>query len=164
MTLKVAEKNLNPGNVKQSPNNPWYGSVGADGHGHTIFEETVYGCRALVKTLQAKYLNDKISLSSIIADYAPADDTQGSIPGGEPNDPMEYAVTVSKWTGYDIYQDLRLFSKDGKVGSYDRLLAICRGIERFEAGKLWVLEEDWLEGIALYLKDFVTNHPKPQQV
>lgn len=162
--MSIAETNKNPGNVKQLAVSEWDGSHGSDAQGHAIFDDVPHGCRCLIKNLEAKYNSGKLTLLAIISSWAPADDTQGSIPGKSANDPGTYASTVAQWTGYDIYQDLRLFMPDRKIRSYDRLLQVCRGIERYEEGKAWVFETDWLEGLRLYTRDFVLKEQQMAKV
>jgi len=152
--LTVAEKNKNPGCVKQGLD-PWKGSQTADASGHAVFDDPVYGFRALYRTLAQKYMAGKRDLLAIMRDYAPADDTQGSIAGRPANDPGSYAQYLSRVTGHAIGEDLLLVDAAGDPRSMDLMIALARGIEHYEAGREWATQAQRVGGLALYMQDFV---------
>lgn len=150
-----AEQLHNPGCVKNARGNPWQGSEGSDDRGHARFVHPSFGCRAVIRTLASKYLNGKQSIKKIIEDWAPASDTQGSIPGNPPNNPVAYADAVAKWLDRRPEQDLYLFKPDGAVESLDMLIELARCIEQYEAGYRWVDMSAWHAGLSMYYRDFV---------
>jgi hypothetical protein len=93
----------NPLNIKwANPDNPaalWKGSSGYDDRGHAIFADPAMGIRAAMRSLQSKWLNGKRTIRAIIADWAPSDDTVGSLAGTAPNDPDSYAGFVAGHSG-----------------------------------------------------------------
>mgnify|MGYP001617219357 CR=1 FL=1 len=141
-----AEVNRSPGNVKQVPAPGWRGSIGADDLGHAIFEDVSDGCRCAIKTMVAKYLRGKVSVTQIISSWAPVSD--GNIPS-------EYIKAVCGWTGFNDTQDLRLATRSGIIVNFHYFLMLMHAIEHYEAGKLWVLESDWLDGMTKYYRDFI---------
>lgn len=138
----------NPLNVKQGAT-PWKGSTGANGVGTAIFPDPVLGVRAAMRTLHSKWLRGKINLAEIIADWAPADDTQGSLPGHPPNDPARYAAYVAGRVGYSSTEALPNPSTDPLTWAH-----IIRVMAHYEMGE----DCHWpviLRGVAMWYEDFV---------
>ena len=149
----TAQRNNNPGNLKNDPDDPWNGTIGQDDRGHAIFEDVVHGVRAMAKTILAKWNNGYNTLIEMIGDpehgWAPASDTQGSIPGNPPNDPVEYATTVGAWLSIGIDAVMPLGEDDGQ--RRDFLIGLCRSIIHYEAGFEWVSLADLDKGVDMAL-------------
>lgn len=149
-------RNRNPLNVKQNPANRWRGAPGMDERGHAVFENEAWGIRAAVRTLAQKYANGKQTLIAITSDWAPKSDTQGSVPGNPPNNPVKYAAFVAARLPYDEMQVLPLFERGGAIRDYTLLVHLIRAMATYENGHDYVLRDSWImEGIGLYLKTYV---------
>ena len=106
-TLGINHKNYL--NVKNNPSDPWQGSIGTDEQGHAIFDDPAYGIRAAIITLRTYWFRyNKRTIAEILARWAPASDTIGSLPGAPPNSPKKYSEFVTERTGIDYNQQLDL--------------------------------------------------------
>jgi hypothetical protein len=161
------EANDWPTNVVNCTRNPWLDSrvvdtlevggktydVMMDKRGHAYFNTQDFGVRAAVKTILAKYRNNKKTLADIIADWAPSDDTQGSEPNRPANDPVDYASTVASWIDVPSHKDLYLIA--GNLPCPGKIKIVGQAMERFETGTKIFLEghrvsdENWDHGIAM---------------
>jgi hypothetical protein len=156
MGSQTVNKNRNPLNIKNDPKHPWKGSIGTDSRGHAVFEREADGLRAAVRSLAAKYAAGKKTLLAIISSWAPASDTIGSIKGNAPNSPREYATFCARWLGIGVEVDARLFDSRGAPQDIERLVVLVDAMNSFENGLDSKLATSTiLEGIALYLRDFV---------
>ena len=129
-TCAKTNSNNNPGYVKKPPGDTWKGTTGYDARGHVTFENAGWGWRALLRTLSAKCNSGKCTIRAIMEDYAPANDTEGSIPGGKPNDPLTYAIAIGQWCGIDPYADLYEVTDD----RHANLLKLACAISLYENG------------------------------
>lgn len=151
-------KRNNPGNIKGKDS--WKGKTGADERGHIIFDTPENGFRALLRTLESKWLAGKRTLVEIFAGkdedgdgkpdggWAPADDTQGSIEGNPANEPQSYAQTVGGWLGVSPTAQLPSPATDP-----DLWFRIARAISRYENGESWPRGASW-RGAALWWEGF----------
>lgn len=162
----------NPWNLKQTqasdagelalryPQRKWWeGSIGVDDKGHAIFCHEMYSARGVCRVL-AKYQIHRgcQTIQQMIARYAPADDTVGSVAGAPPNQPSAYADFIGKRTGWSVDRPKIFFQDDGRpLKGFDlqTLLAAMVSMECF-AGCVYPLE--FIEsGIALYASQLETN-------
>ena len=141
-------KENNPLNIKNNPANRWAGSLGENAVGTAIFSSPSMGVRAAMRCLQKKYLAGKTTLLAIISDWAPADDTQGSLPGRPANDPADYARYVGDRIGFSI---------DEKLPDPSDVLAwarIVKAMSHYEMG----VDCPWSEvliGVGLWAHEFL---------
>lgn len=150
--MGAAIRNNNPLNVKGSPTNMWEGSYEIDAAGHARFIARSWGIRAAVRSIVRKYANGKRNLMEIIADWAPASDTQGSIPGRAQNQPGRYAAYVAEEMGIAIYDDLML-ARGGQlsIDALPRLLRMMSAMARYEdRSQPPILLAEVLQGLADY--------------
>ncbi len=141
--------NKNPLNIKQVSPDAWAHSVGADGRGHAIFADPAHGVRAAMRSLQRKWDNGKRTLIQIIADWAPASDTVGSIAGGAQNDPIDYARYVAARAGCGVGESLLSPASNPHLW-----LRIVRAMAYYEMGE----ECPWsvvLRGMGMWFEDFI---------
>jgi len=97
----------NPLNIKQpSEGQHWQGAELTNDAGTEIFASEIWAIRAAFISLTRKWHNNKTTIQAIVNDWAPADDTQGSIAGNPPNDPVDYANYVAKAVGCSPLQAL----------------------------------------------------------
>lgn len=157
--MTVAQDCKNPVCIKNNPANRWKGSTGEDAQGHARFMQACYCVRAWLITVWKKEANGTNTIRSLMRQYAPKDDTQGSLPGREPNDPDGYAEFVAKRAGigpddpFDIFEDAT-----GRIHvmAISILLAIYRAIERMESGgTVFEPTSELLLGAALFYTDIV---------
>jgi hypothetical protein len=142
-------KNNNPLNIKQPDAQVWKGSVGVDDRGHAIFEDPAMGIRAAMRSCQRWFDGGGRTLAALMAHWAPADDTVGSVPWAALNDVDAYARFVA-----------------GRLcGAVDSVFTdpaddplpwagLLRAMARYEMGE----ECPWgvvMRGVALWLEDFV---------
>lgn len=128
----VGIENHNPMNIKPGRDR-WQGLKGVDKRGHGIFESDRWSYRAGVRTLAQKSANGKRTIRAIVQDWAPVNDTVGSIPGAPKNDPGKYARTVASWMGCGVDQPLEIF--DGaRIVNKPRLMMLIDSIVRYENG------------------------------
>jgi hypothetical protein len=141
-------RNNNPLNIKQDPRDPWKGSHGTDARGHAVFDSPMYGVRAAMMSLDAKWRNGKRSLYRICADWAPVDDTIGSIAGNPPNDPSEYACFCADYLG-DVAPDESLRNPREEPAQWCRVM---RAMARYDMGE----DCPWdviFDGVALWANE-----------
>ena len=126
-------------NVKNSPSDPWLdaGEIPSktDSRGHAVFRDPAWGVRAAILTLRTYYFkHGKRTVLSIINRWAPASDTVGSLVGGEPNRPNEYAATVAGWMGISATETLEIFQPDKTLGNLAQLFDLIAAMTTFEQG------------------------------
>lgn len=83
-------RNKNPGNIKYFAGNQWHGQTGQDDDGFAIFSNAMDGIDAIGEIIDSKKRRGLITVSQIIADYAPHTE----------NDTAAYIANVLKWTGW----------------------------------------------------------------
>lgn len=129
----VGIRNNNYLNVKNNPQNPWKGSVGSDDRGHAVFDDPAFGLRAAIVTLRSYWFrHNKRTIAEILARWAPATDTIGSLPGALPNSPGEYAEFVSDRIGLPHNDQLELFSDNEEVMNRKQLGQLVKAMAEFE--------------------------------
>lgn len=136
----------------------WKGMIGVDARGHAIFLTMQNGIRAAVRVLAQKARNGKNSIVAICADWAPADDTIGSIPGAPANDPDEYAHYVAMVMEASTDAPLGIFGANGTILDYMRLVTLIIAMSQFENSHWSPKVSEILGGIAEYQADFVEAH------
>lgn len=136
----------NPGNLKGR--DQWKGRIGQDERGHVIFDTPEHGFRALMRTLESKWLAGKRAILDIIAAWAPSSDTIGSIKGAQQNDPEQYALTVARWAGVGVMERLPNPADDPELW-----LRIALAVARYEDGKGCSRGVAW-RGCAMWWDDF----------
>jgi hypothetical protein len=109
-------KNNNPFNLRNS-NAKWIGKTGVDDKGFVIFDTIENGIRAGVINLKNGYFANDLSISEIVAKYAPADDG---------NNEISYVDNLCK------YSDK--FTPDYVPSDLSDYVLICKGIVRVEQG------------------------------
>ena len=160
----ISERLNNPVCIKGDPRDPWRGSDGLDERGHAKFVASRWCVRAWLKTLLEKERNRKVTLRRLIRDYAPADDTVGSIPGAAPNRPDYYAEAVGQWIGRDPDAEWDIF--DDRTGAIHSeavplLVAIWRAIERMESGgTVCTPMSELLAGAGEFYADYVEKRAR----
>jgi len=141
-------RNKNPLNVKQVPDGGWKGSVGADDRGHAVFEDPAYGIRAAMRCFQRKFINGKRTIRAIVFDWAPVDDTQGSVLNKLMNDPEGYSdfVAARAHMGKEAYLPDPV--RDPATWTW-----LLRAMAQYEMGEScpWGVI---LAGVGLWFKDF----------
>jgi hypothetical protein len=141
-------KNQNPLNIKNNPCNPWKGSS-TDERGHAVFVDPAMGIRAGLITMEKKWQNGKRTLRSIINEWAPASDTQGSLPGRPANDPGAYAIFVAKAAG--IKPDTALEAPGANPWAW---APIIHAMSKYEMGE-YCPRSVIARGISLWLAECV---------
>lgn len=153
-------------NVISCARDPWAGSLATryerigevdypvvmDERGHAVFglvdgiPPAVWSARAAARELRGDFVErDRRTLIALTSDYAPADDTQGSIEGGKPNDPAGYAHDLCWFLNRDVEaeglpgpfmidSELPLFREDGNVYSHGVLRTLLAAIVECESG------------------------------
>ncbi len=130
-TLGIKHKNYL--NVKNNPSDPWKGSIGTDDRGHTIFDDPVYGIRAAIITLRTYWFRyNKRTIAEILATWAPASDTIGSLPDAPPNSPPQYSEFVTGRTGIDYNQPLDFFDAHQQVKNKAQLTSVIKAMAEYE--------------------------------
>jgi hypothetical protein len=160
----VGQRNYNYLNVKNNPANPWQGLQGVDEHGHTIFISPAYGLRAAILTLRTYWFSYGLhAVEGIVARWAPADDTIGSIAGGQPNNPLDYTNFVCQRIRMGPTQDLELFRSDKTFGNLENLELLIDAMAQFENGADFTFpRQQFLEALQLVQTGFDTsNLPLP---
>lgn len=123
-------RNNNPFALIQSKPSPWKG-LAEDTGPFLKFTNVSDGVRAGFINLINTYIKrGRNTIKTIFPMYAPA---------AAGNNPAAYIELVSRWTGLPTDQIIDTPEKLEKVG---------RAIERMEAGKKWVNDEDWNKGFA----------------
>src|SRR5688500_10842783 len=98
-TIAIGIKNKNYLNVKNG-RSPWIDAGGkkskTDSRGHAVFTDPAYGVRAGIMLLRTYFFTHNLrTIAEILARWAPATDTIGSVPGGPKNSPLEYSTFVA---------------------------------------------------------------------
>lgn len=138
-------------------------SSGTDSRGHAVFKDPAYGVRAGILQLKAYFLKHKLqTIAKILARWAPADDTVGSLPGAPANSPKEYSEFVSKRMGIGANDKLRLFDEEGHIEELGQLKDLFFAMAAFEIGKVGdklfkVPEKDFAAGVEL-LEPGIAEH------
>lgn len=127
----VGVRNRNLLNVKGC--DQWKYSLGTDSKGHHIFPSFAKGLRAGLITLRSYYVKHELrTIYKILARWAPATDTIGSIPGAPANAPALYAKAVARRMGLKPTDQLMTFRPDGSIHSADQLYALVSGMVAYE--------------------------------
>ena len=160
----VGIRNNNYLNVKNTKNNPWndaHGPSGTDPHGHAVFSTPPYGVRAGIMQLRAYFLKHdpkRQTIIDIISEWAPADDTLGSIAGNDPNDPRGYAGFVARAMGVGVSQKLALFRPDGTIDNVGQLRSLFYAMAKNEiSGDFNVPDADFSAGLELVEPGILTH-------
>jgi hypothetical protein len=153
----VGIRNNNYLNVKNKLSDPWNDAGGkpsrTDEHGHAAFSSPAFGVRAGILQLRAYFLKHtpkRQTINAIISEWAPADDTEGSIAGNRPNDPSTYAKFVGKEMGVGVDDKLELFNPDSTIEDVHQLRALFYAMAANEIGNNFkVPDEDFNAGLEL---------------
>lgn len=156
--MSVGLKNNNYLNVKNGAS-PWLDangqSAGTDDKGHAVFKDPAYGVRAGILLLRTYFRKHKLqTIAGILARWAPATDTIGSLPGAPPNSPKEYSEFVSGRMGIGPNAQLGLFDDEGDIEELGQLKDLFFAMAAFEIGKVngklfKVPEKDFAAGVEL---------------
>ncbi len=171
MTILIHWKN--PLGIKQPGRQTWRGSgqlvfgekendwqfLKKDKRSHAVFCHELYcfraGCRILANFMLRHNCD---TLAKITERYAPSLDTQGSVPGGTPNKPSDYARFLAQRCDIQWDEPFSLFYPDGAVSHRSLLKVLLRAIAEYENYAGYTVSESALEsGIAMYERDY-TNH------
>lgn len=164
--MVVGIANNNPFNVKcYDRGDPWQGTAGYDAAGHVIFYHKIQSVRAVCRDIASKYLGGARSAIAIMVRYSPPDDTLGSVPGEDFNDPAGAALFICRYMNkllprderVKAAEDLELFCDDGRPVNLSRLCLFLEGLYRQECGwECEALERHLLlAGVREYVEDFV---------
>lgn len=82
-------RNNNPLNIRNNPNNVWFGKIGTDSKDFVVFDNPENGYRAAVKILNSYRKRGLMTLTDIISAWAPPTE----------NDTDSYINSVSDKTG-----------------------------------------------------------------
>lgn len=153
----VGIRNKNYLNVKNKPDDPWNDAEGkpsgTDAHGHAVFSSAAFGVRAGLLQLRAYFLKHtpkRQTINDIISEWAPADDTEGSLEGGRPNQPGPYAEFVARQMGVGVNDKLKLFNADGTINDAAQLRDLFYAMAANEIGNNFrVPDEDFKAGLEL---------------
>lgn len=134
----VGLRNNNYLNVKNGASR-WLDSggteSGTDSRGHAIFTDPAYGVRAGILLLRTYFFTHNLrTIAEILARWAPADDTVGSLPGAPPNSPREYSETVARRMGISYNQRLDIFNADKSIGNVAQLRDLFFAMAAVEIG------------------------------
>lgn len=156
--MSVGLKNNNYLNLKNGAS-PWLdangNSAGTDGKGHAVFKDPAYGVRAGILLLRTYFRKHNLrTIAGILARWAPASDTIGSLPGAPPNSPKEYSEFVSGRMGIGPNEQLKLFDEEGDIEELGQLKDLFFAMAAFEIGKVngklfKVPEKDFAAGVEL---------------
>lgn len=111
--LPIGLRNNNPGNIR--PGDNWRGMIGTNG-GFVVFENILWGLRALGKDITTKHANGYNTITKLITRYAPP--TENNTPA--------YIQSVSSFTGIAPNTVINL--------NANTLAAIIRAILNVELG------------------------------
>lgn len=149
--MSVGFKNNNYLNLKQPGPDRWRDAdgkdSGIDSKGHAVFKDPAWGVRAGIIQLRSYFFNKehpRRTVAGILARWAPANDTIGSLPGGPPNSPPQYTAFVSKRMGVGPNQTLETFQPNGSLGNLAQLRDLFFAMAAYEIGG----------GFKVPLKDF----------
>lgn len=143
-------RNNNLWNIKKPGKDRWLGTIDHDGRGHAVYDDPVFSGRAFLRELRADQRNGKNTLRQICADYAPASDMQGSIPGNDQNDPLAYAKYLGKRLKVGIDEPLDLFLPDGTIRRKEFTKELMRSMGKYECGNTVEFPDEFLERCILY--------------
>ena len=153
-TKPAGIRNKNYLNVKNG-SSPWKDASGkkskTDSRGHAIFTNPAYGIRAGILLLKRYYFTHKRrTIAEILARWAPATDTVGSLPGAPPNSPLEYSTFVAGRMGISFNEGLDIFKSDKSIGNIARLKALFYAMAEFEIGNGFkVPDKEFYAGLEL---------------
>lgn len=131
-------RNKNYLNVKNGTS-PWMDAgekeSGTDSRGHAVFSDPAYGVRAGILLLRSYYFKHNLrTIAEILARWAPASDTVGSLPGAPPNSPLDYSTFVAGRIGFGFNDRLDIFKEDKSIGNIARLRALFSAMSEYEIG------------------------------
>ena len=131
-------RNKNYLNVKNG-SSPWMDAgekeSKTDSRGHAIFTDPAYGIRAGIMLLRSYYFKHNLrTVAEILARWAPASDTVGSLPGAPPNSPIDYSTFVAGRMGIGFNDRLDIFNEDKTIGNIARLRALFFAMSEYEIG------------------------------
>lgn len=117
----------------------------SDSRGHAVFSDPAYGVRAGILLLRSYFFKHNLrTVAEILARWAPASDTIGSLPGAPQNSPKEYATFVAGRMGISYNQKLDIFNEDKSIGNIAQLRELFFAMAAYEVGG----------GFKVPLKDF----------
>lgn len=136
-TEPLGIRNKNYLNIKNGIS-PWLDAGGdsqTDSRGHAVFTDAAYGVRAGILLLRKYFFTHNLrSIAEILARWAPATDTVGSLPGAPRNSPVEYSNFVAQRTGIPYNEQLDIFKQDRTIDNIGRLRALIFAMAEFEIG------------------------------
>lgn len=139
----------NPGCIRDLNDSvDWKGKIGVDETKHVIFDTLLNGSRALWRVIEQKLSHGHDTPKSFAKSYADSADTQGSIPGGKPNQPDKYAAYIAKKVG--IVTDANIFFQDFK-----KAILLWQAICEYENAGWCPPLSIQLESLGLFYRDFV---------
>jgi len=159
-------RNKNYLNVKNG-SSPWMDADGkesqTDSRGHAIFTDAAYGVRAGILLLRKYYFAHNLhTIAEILARWAPATDTIGSLPDAPPNSPLGYATFVARRMGISYNERLDIFSANKSIGNIARLKALFFAMSEFEIGDGFkVPVEDFNAGLELVQPGILMDGTSP---
>lgn len=116
-----------------------------DSKGHAVFTDPAYGVRAGILLLRSYFFKHNLrTIAEILARWAPASDTIGSIPGALPNVPADYSKFVADRMRISYNQKLDIFNEDKSIGNIGQLRDLFFAMAAYEIGG----------GFKVPLKDF----------
>lgn len=113
-------RNNNPGNIRKSKFALNNGAVG-ETKNWAVFPDETTGLKAMVKLLRTNNYKN-LSIQGAINRWAPSSDN---------NNPVKYANSVAKWSGFSVETQLNTLSDDD-------LMRIARAMQRFEGWNVGV--------------------------
>ncbi len=161
-TITTGEKNKNYLNLKNGAS-PWADAGGkeskTDARGHAVFTDPSFGIRAGILQLRAYFFkHNRRTIAEILARWAPATDTVGSLPGAPPNSPLEYSTFVAGRMGIGFNDKLDIFNEDKSIGNIARLRDLFGAMAEFEIGHGFkVPGEEFNAGLELVQPGITTN-------
>lgn len=137
-TESTGIRNKNYLNIKNG-SSPWMDAGGknseTDSRGHAIFTDPAYGIRAGIMLLRRYYFTHNLrTIAEILARWAPASDTIGSLPGAPPNSPLDYSTFVAGRMGIGFNDRLDIFNDDQTIGNIARLRGLFLAMSEYEIG------------------------------
>jgi murein DD-endopeptidase MepM/ murein hydrolase activator NlpD len=159
-------RNKNYLNVKNG-SSPWMDADGkesqTDSRGHAIFAEPAYGVRAGILLLRKYYFSHNLrTIAEILARWAPATDTIGSLPDAPPNSPLEYSTFVARRMGISYNERLDIFNANKSIGNIARLKDLFFAMSEFEIGNGFkVPVGDFNAGLELVQPGILANGTSP---
>lgn len=131
-------KHHNWTNIKQPGLGPWNGSANPsqDARGHAIFTAPEWGLRATIKQLSTYWRKDVRTIKAIMEQWSPKNDSQGSIPGGQPNEPNKVAAFIADKMNLGVDEAPLFFCDDGTtIYDFDALSMFLRWLSHYELGQ-----------------------------